>query len=245
MLLLSFFFLFFMLLSPSEFIWTHVPLLYTFLIVWRLLVPISFITAAIAGIIVKHITKTSVIVIICFVTIFSTILNWENRYMVPPLSNPFMTADDIYTEYFEPGNPLYIKQYEHDQPLTSKIITNPPKQPMEFLSGKGTFMELSRMQTSHEYIINADTPVTIRENTFYFPGWTVFANNKMIPINYKNQKNNSVGVITFSLQKGLYLVKLTYMDTFIRSISKLISLFVLISGMGYIILRELKKYNVR
>ncbi len=239
-LLLYFSLLFFMLLSQSYFIWTHVPLLYTFLGPFRLFVPISFISAAIAGIVVKHFTKPSVVVIICIITILSTILNWENRYMVPATGDPFKVGDAVYTEYFEPRNPLFIKQYQHDQSLGQKIIANPPTEPMKILSGKGTFLELSRLQTSHEYIINAETPVTLRENTFYFPGWMAFANNKKIPINYKDQESNSVGIITFSLKKGLYLVKVIYMDSFVRSVSKMISLCTIVLGIGVIVTRKLK-----
>lgn len=246
MLLVCFFLLFFMLLSQSNFIWQHISLLHTFITVWRLLVPISFITAAIAGITIKTISQkmrnnTLLVILICYITVMSTILNWANRKMVPPLVNPFITTDAVYTEYFEPGNPESLINLKKNINDYGKIIANSPSQPLQFLSGKGKFEQLERTQVSHEYVLRVTNKAIIRENTDYFPGWEVSANNTKIPINYNEKKDDSFGKITFTLNKGLYLIDVNFTDTPLRSFSKAVSTVSLIGGIFFPLIIWIKK----
>lgn len=239
-LLLSFFVLFFMLLSQSNFIWHYITILHTFITVWRLLVPISFITAAIAGIVIKNITKPILIIFICYITINSTILNWGNRKMIPPLANPFITTDAIYTEYFESEKPEFVTEFKKHLNEFDKIIANPPSQPIQFLSGNGKFTQIKKTQTSHEYILQIANNSVLRENTDYFPGWQVKANNIKIPINYEEKKNDSFGKITFALSKGLYLIDVNFTDTPLRGFAKVVSIVSLTCGIFFLLIMRIK-----
>jgi len=239
-LLVCFFFLFFMLLSESNFIWQHITILHTFITVWRLLVPISFITAAIAGIAIKNTSKPILIILICYVTINSTILNWANRKMVPQLTYPFITTDAIYTEYFEPGKPEFLTEFNKHLSEFDEIIANPPSQPIQFLSGNGKFTQIKRTPISHEYILQVTSNSVLRENTDYFPGWQVKANNIKIPINYEEKKNDSFGKITFELNKGLYLIDINFTDTVLRGFAKAVSIVSLTCGICFLLIIRIK-----
>ena len=171
-LLLSFFFLFFMMLTVSKPIWQSISLLNSFLMPWRLLVPLSFITASVAALVVMKISNKYLIIVLCFLTITSTVLNWANRKIVPPLNNPFVTADAIYTEYFDKNKSVYIKRMKQGEP---NIFAKQPTTPLKIIKGKGTYVTLERTQILHEYALYAQIDSVIRENIYYFPGWTVFS----------------------------------------------------------------------
>jgi hypothetical protein len=237
-LLCAFLILFFMLQSLSKPIWEHICLLHTFIVVWRLLVPIAFISSAIAGIVIMKIKNTKILILICYLLIVLTIPNWANRKMVPLTNTPFLHEAEIYTEYFEKGNPIFEQSMKIRDPLKFAIVSHPPAKPIEFLKGNGQFRQLKRNQTKHQYIIEATNEVVILENTNYFPGWKVFVNNNGLPINYKNR--NNLGKITFNLKRGLYKVDVVFTDTPIRVLSQNISMISFLLGVIYLIFYKYK-----
>ncbi len=232
-LLLSFFILFFMLLSVSKPVWEHISLLHTFIVVWRLLVPIAFITSAIAGIVATKIKNIVLFTLVCFLVIVSTIPNWANRKMIPPPKDPFIHGSEFYTEYFEKGNPIFEKSLKESQSLKINNVSSSPTQPIVFLKGEGEFAQLKRKQIQHEYVLYAKKDVVIRENTNYFPGWKVVANNKNIAINYKDIHN--LGKITFKLKKGIYKIDVLFVDTPVIRTSQEISAIAFIIGLLFCI----------
>jgi hypothetical protein len=213
-----------MMLKISEPIWYAVPYLSSFVIVWRLLVPISFITSIIAVVILQKFNSKSLIIAVCLITIFSTILNWGNRKMIPEDPNAYTTHWSLYTEYVDPN---YINQYSQIYKtkhfLIPNLVLNRSQLPIQATKGSITYKQILRTNVKHTYLIFAKTDVSLIENTFYFPGWVVRANNKIIPINYKFQ--NNLGVITFDLPKGVYKVDVTFEDSPLRSFAKKTSTF--------------------
>lgn len=59
------------------------------------------------------------------------------------------------------------------------------------------------------------------ENTVYFPGWKIMANNKPIDVEFQNMTYR--GIMTFHLDKGNYNIRVLYEDTKLRKVSNLIS----------------------
>jgi len=102
---------------------------------------------------------------------------------------------------------------------------------LEIVSGKGFVSQIERTSIRHSYIIDARTPITIKENTLYFPGWTLKSNNKNIDI-YPGYR----GIIFSKLPPGKQKVELIYSDMSLYAISKTISLFSFLSILSIIIL---------
>lgn len=226
--LLSFFLIYFILmLRIAKPFWDYFLFLKFFLAVWRLLVPIGFITAVIAGIITSKIKNANIIIIICFMTIISTMLNWGNRGMVTYNSNEYYTHWDEYTEYTEVGNPFYnsLEKTKVKKIVQLGSLKYRAKYPIESLSGNIQYKEIKKTPQEHDYVINVNNNAIIKENTFYFPGWEVIANNKKLLIDYKY--SSDIGKITFKLPKGLYLIEIKFVDTTLRSIADYISFFTL------------------
>ena len=210
--------LFFMLLPMSEPIWEATPFLKYSQFSTRLLVLLSLCISIIAGIVVTKINKNWFIIVLCFITIFYTILNWGNRRTIPVINDDYLKKEfsikpDV--SGLEPSSPIWAD-------LGKSKLRIKPKSNIEIIKGKAIIQEISRNPISHVYKINVESKVELKENTLFFPGWIVTANNNLIPIDYKN--SNSPGVITFKLDEEAYDVKVKFIDLPIIILSKWLSL---------------------
>ena len=111
--------------------------------------------------------------------------------MVPFDPSSYYRITVLYSEYVQPNNPLYLarfKKWNEFAPLARQ------KTNLEILSGKGLVKEIKRTQIDHQYIVEADTSLMLSENTYYFPGWKIYVNNKYFYIKIKTM----VSLITTS-----------------------------------------------
>lgn len=216
-----FFLCVFMLLSISKPIWFTIPFLKSYVIAYRMLVPIAFATSLIAGMVIKISSNKTFIFLLCFFTILSTILNWGNRKMIPEDPNAYNIQWSLYTEYAEAPDPFYSRIYDKKQKQIPNLVLQRPTSPLEAINGDKKYRQISRTNTKHIYLLYAKNDVYLKENTFYFPGWEVKANGKNIPINYKYPEK--LGIMTFKLPKGLYEIDVILTDSPVRKIAKWIS----------------------
>jgi len=77
------------------------------------------------------------------------------------------------------------------------------KEDINILNGEGKIKVISRTPTEHKYLIDAKTNLLLSENTYYFPGWKIYANNKLLPYSTKDKEN--FNKMNFKINKGLYL----------------------------------------
>lgn len=235
-LVISFTLLSFMTLSISKPIWGLIPYLNNFQFAWRLLVPIAFISSFIAGLVALK-TKNKHFILICFLTIIITIPNWGNRKMVPFPEENRAGYETLYTEFYDPSDPTYHLIYDD---LSKVKVREIPNKKIEILTGNAIIRELKRTPNYHLYIINVKANTLFKENTLYFPGWTLNVNGKPYLFNYKNPSHR--GVILFNLNPGIYKVEISLRDTSIRKISKTISLLSLLTSFG-ILLWAIRKHS--
>lgn len=229
---------FFIMLPQSNFLWNIVPLAKYTLSTYRYLLPLSFFIAVIAGIVIKNFKNRLFFIIICFITISYTILNWGNRGTIPTIT------DD---SYFKNNIPTYIiGENGAGEDFAAPIWLNLKKSQfrkkapsnLQLLSGSAKLKELSRTSIKHEYIVDAVTETMLLENTIYYPGWKLKVDNKTSEINYKYAKNP--GIITFSLPKGLHKVELIFQNTKIRTAGDTLTLVTLAVYIS-LIMYQLKK----
>jgi len=223
-------FLFFMMLQISEVIWRNISILHSFIMVHRLLVLNSFILSTISALILIHLRKRKILLLILYLTIFLSIFNWANRYMIPAPTNPIRNENEFFSQFYDVNNQIYEVRRSMLVKNREKLAYDIPSTPIEILQGNGSFLEIKRRQNSHEYLVSAKSEIDIRENTHYFPGWKVYANSNEVSINYENNQDESFGFITFSLPEGLYKIEVTYTDTPIRIFSLVISVLVFSIG---------------
>lgn len=224
-LLLFFFTCFILMQSFTKVLWDNIFFLRSFVLPWRMLVPIAFTTAFLGAIIVQYVPR-KIVIVFCGFIVLSTILNWGNRTMVSLDPNAYATHWSLYTEYFDARDPVYLKRYHDRVNEIPNLVLQTPSSHLEILSGKGKIRETKRTQIQHEYILDADSTVNLSENTYYFPGWKVFVNGKEIQTSIKNKKR--FGTMTFSIKPGLYLIEAKFTETPIRKMGRYISIVSLI-----------------
>ena len=107
-----------------------------------------------------------------------------------------------------------------------RFMEKTPKARIEAIEGKAIIQEIFRNSTKHSYNIEVlSETVRIKDNTLYFPSWKVYANGNELPIQFQDPSQR--GLITFTLEKGIYDVDVKFEDTKLRVLSNLISLIAL------------------
>jgi hypothetical protein len=216
-----FFFIIFLIHPLSRNLWNYFPIFWMFIPTGRLLLPLALCTSVIAGYLALYYSNKSqkqklFLYVIIILTIGTTILNWGHRRVIPEINDNTLrqgvwksTVTEGITAYF-----LNNKWADKNHFWFSEL----PKGPIEVLKGKSTVEPLERTSIKHTYIINAETPITVKENTLFFPGWELTSNNKAITI-YPGKR----GVINAQLPKGLQYIELKYDDWSIYKLSKIVS----------------------
>lgn len=231
LLLTGFLTIFTLMQSFTKTLWDAAPAMKSIQFTWRMMLEISLITAVIAGIVVKNIKSQYFFILICIATIGYTILNWGNRKTEPTISDQILASQPVFQEEqhaVELTTPRFVDR-------GAKWIGVYPKEPLVIIKGRATTKTIKHEITRHEYLVNASTPITIRENTYYYPGWKVLVNNQETAVNYQNK--DFKGVITFDVPKGVSHISVIFTDTWDRLLGKIISLVTLLVVGVYTIAR--------
>src|SRR6185369_6574922 len=233
--LLSFLLTFLMILPMAKPLWDIIPLMKSFQFSYRLLIFNIFSTSIIAGIVLEEIPHKKFVIIFCFLAFATTILNWGNRKVAPEITDQSIKNQLLYTDFAQRdfvspiwinGNPTYNKH----RPLGDQLIVT---------SGQAQIKQIKSDPLKHEYLILAQSDISLRDNTFYYPGWIVTANENPTPIILKDKQYP--GTIMFTLKKGLYKVDVQFTDTLARKIGKYITLLTVIAILLYTFIALLPK----
>jgi len=95
-----------------------------------------------------------------------------------------------------------------------------PKKSFIIISGSGSVKEIRNEFEQKIYQIAAQTPLTLRINTFAFPGWKATLDRKEINI----ENNNLYRLITVKIPSGDHRLAVIYFGTRIHSVAALISI---------------------
>ena len=103
---------------------------------------------------------------------------------------------------------------------------NPPDGDAKIASGSGVIEKKFKNSIKQEYKVTMKEDGVFQINTFYFPGWVYFVDNKKVePI-----LEEELGLPQFNLSTGDYTVKATFTNTTIRSLGNILS------GLSWLIL---------
>src|SRR3989344_1400884 len=207
--LIIFFSILFIMHPISTFIWKPFPLFWMLLPFGRLLVIVAFCTSIVAAYFVlnlKNQTKNKIIILlVILLTIGYTILNWGHRRVIPEISDNTLIQNLGKSTLTEGKTAYFLNNKWAD--INNFWFSEPPKTHLEIIEGAAMVKEVERTSIMHSYNIQSKTPIVIRENTLYFPGWTMTANGKQIDIYPGNR-----GIINAKLPTGNYYIELSYKD---------------------------------
>lgn len=231
--LLSFFVFLFLILPFSKFVWELLPLIKT-VGSHRLLILLVFCNSIIAGSITLYIKKKTIIYLLVLLAILSTILNWGHRRVIPAINDANLIANvPLSTSHGEAHFYANSKWVEESSPWFSVV----PKKHLEIISGKGEITEIKRTSHEHRYRVTAYTPLTLRENTLYFPGWSGKDQEGIIDI-YPDNK----GIISLHVDKGYHELFVTYKDIPLFYFIKVLSALSFLLSVGFILFSLIRKY---
>jgi len=206
----------FLITPSSRFIWKHLSFVKA-AGSHRLLLILTFCISVIAGYFVLIFKKRQLFVwVIIIITIGYTMLNWGHRRMIPKVSDTTLKKQ-LWKSTSEGEGHYYAntKWVDIKSPWFSKL----PNSNLEIITGTGQIKNILRTSILHRYTITAESPLKIRENTLYFPGWKGFINGKEIFLSPSNK-----GIINANIPKGTFTLNVIYEDIFIYRLLKIISL---------------------
>ena len=200
----------------SYFIWKSIRIVNVAQFSSRLLLIVNLCIAVIAGCYVLNSKKKNLVFSLLFLVVFSTILNWGHRRIIPQITDetlrqnlPLSTAQGEGLAYM--GNSVWWKDTEN------LWISHIPDVHLEVKNENIVAAQIKRTSINHQYITQSDSEITLKENTIYFPGWKVFVNYKRVPITINN------AVMEFKVPRGLSYINIVYQDIGILFFSKVLT----------------------
>jgi hypothetical protein len=230
--------------STSALVWSHLSILRKMQFPYRLLSVIMLLTSSLVAYSAKYmkhikfISKSLVIGIFSFLIILPTILNWGNRRTLPHLTDTRLQEELPYAKFARiyAAIPIWVPD---DESWQEEI----PEKSIKAVNGNIEILKERKSINSHNYIIRANNPASLKESTYYFPGWTLFIDGKVQPINFQNK--SFPGIISFSIPPGEHEINLVFKDTPTRKYASATSLVTfLLSGMILAFTPLLKRIGV-
>ena len=219
----------FLMLPQSDFLYRIITTLQKFQFPWRFL-SLSIFTLSVFGacfvFTLKNNTYRKIALVVIIVLVLATTSTyWKAKDFGVKPENYY---SNVYYGTTDTGESAPI--------WSVRFMEKEAKAHMEIFDGKALISEISRNSIKHSYKVSVlSDKALVKDNTVYFPSWTVFANGKKIPIQF--QDPNQRGLITFSLSKGEYNVDVVFKDTKLRIVSNLISVltavFLIVAGLVY------------
>jgi len=223
--------------SYSNFIWDNFKLLWSLQFPWRFLVFTTVFVSIVCSYSIFFLSRLfknnkKIKLIPVFLTIFFVALTIFKyyKYFRP---QTYLNVTDKNLTTFEEIAWTQSKTVVHFIPKEAKAKKNEygvyvldiekkdlPKQIYEVKSGVAKVKILENKYAKKRFFIDAESSTTFQLNTFNFPGWSVYLDNKKGTIN----DNNKLKLITVNIPKGEYRLRFIFQDTLIRKIANLVSL---------------------
>ena len=212
----------FLISGLSEFIWESSSILQMAQFPWRFLQFFSVIGAIMCTLALKTAidTKFSIKLLTILFVLVLMLANLRYGYQ---LSRSFITLNYSgkgKTEHLNYIRTILKSPYNNNlrdvpeyRPLLDELALNPPKpipnQPkLSVLKGEASIDVQKWFSYLREFTVNANMSSRIRIRTYYYPGWHLYVDNHLYPIN-----KHIDGTITFDIPSGTYFIKLIYQKT--------------------------------
>ncbi|KKP96161.1 MAG: hypothetical protein US02_C0005G0004 [Candidatus Levybacteria bacterium GW2011_GWA2_36_13] len=239
----------------SKPIWDNVFVLSYIQFPWRFLLFSAFFSSILTASIVYFLKNNKLIKILTvFLIIGVLILNinfFKPRIYLDTFNDSNYISQDILRwetskmafEYVPKG--IAIKKSDIGNTIVDIEKNEIAKKSFEVVSGKMQIMVKKDFANLKEFKINIEEKGEFRINSFAYPGWEVFVDNR--PINYNS--NNKLKLISFRLNSGNHTIMAIFKDTQVRKISNLLSFIGVILFIGFFSLyilkpAYLKKFNL-
>jgi len=230
------FFSLFMTTNYSQFIWEEIQYLSYMQFPWRFLTFSAFFISVVGAFAVFFLKKFNKnkhwqifinvgITIIIIITVIKYLPYFKPQHLLRTSDAERTTFEEIAWrisntsfEFVPKGVPL--KKSALNTTIYNIEKKDLPKNPYQVMSGIGDVTMTENRFQNKTFEVNAKTPITLRLNTYYFPGWKAYIDQKETLIN----NDNRFQLITIKLLIGQSQLRIVFSDTPIRKIATLITI---------------------
>ena len=223
----------------SVFIWDTIQTFSYIQFPWRFLIFSDFIAAFLAAFIFSQLKKEKIkIIIAAFMILLLILMNKDYFRPEKYLQN---ITDANYTAMSVLNWRTSSMSYEYTpkgiaiiQPSSGNAVINIkpqeiPTKSFSVIHGKMSVIPIEDIPQQKEWHVTVSQSGVLRLNTFSFPGWKTFIDDK--EVSYSDI--NKFKLITIAIPEGQHTVRATFADTPVRTIANSLSLISIIGVMGY------------
>ena len=203
----------FLMTKESNIVWSNISLLQKFQFPWRLLslttLLIALIGARVATLVPKKFMPGLFVGIVLAIVL--TVPMWQSQGTITRADTYFT---DIYNSTTDTGesSPIWsVRFMEHRPPAV-----------MEVISGEASWSAGMRTSSQRQYTVTARSRARVAENTLYFPGWKVYVDGRVAPVEFQDPAYR--GLMTYWLEAGTHTVVIKFESTKLRQLADMISL---------------------
>ncbi len=245
------FFSLFMTTSYSGIIWDNIRYLWYLQFPWRFLTFVGIFIAVVSGYALYFLkilwnslypqgVRRFVPIFITLFLIITTIMVYQ-KYFTPQRllwidDSKLTTQDEIMWrvsrssfEFVPKG--IVTTQSDIGTTIVAIDKNQLPQKPYEIISGNAQITLLKNKFAEKTFIVNASSPTIFRLNTYYFPGWRAYIDNKERAMNNINKYK----LMTIVIPDGNHQVRFVFQDTIIRKIANMASVFAFLIFIAYIV----------
>lgn len=249
LIFLMFLFSIYMANSHSIWIWDRVKILSYLQFPWRFLTMAAVFSSFLAGFAIYSIKKyfgetLALISVLIFsaVAIFIVITDFKPQSFLNVSDNHYTNLNDISWrvskasfEFTPSGVATKLSDIKTTQiDLEEKDI---PKFPYKILKGEANIKVISDKSQVKKLEIDSKTEATIQFNTFSFPGWRTFLDEKEVQYDDKNK----LKLITVEVPKGKHMLSANFTNTIPRAVGNAITLVTIFNLIGFGLLKIWKR----
>ena len=107
-----------------------------------------------------------------------------------------------------------------------------PEAKIEIVGGEGSLGPVNMSGLRYTFSLRAQTPMIVRVNMLYYPGWRVFVDRIDTPIQYQDE-----GIITFAASPGDHHIRVFFTETSARKFADAVTFISLFWLLGSFILK--------
>lgn len=228
----------------SKIVWDYVQPLWYMQFPWRFLVFSVFTSSFLAGsMFLLSISQTKKIILsfIIVVLTFSMNINYfkPEKYLLSKTDNDYTNLETLRydtsklaAEYTPKG--IITRKTDINTTVVAIDKDHIAKSSFEVVSGNMRVKVLKDKVYTKEFDVFVLQKGIFKINTYSFPGWEVFVNNKEILY----EDNNPFKLITIVLKPGNYIIKSFFSDTIYRIIGNSLSIIGFLSILVYLFLNS-------
>jgi len=232
--------------SHSVFIWDHVSQFAYIQFPWRFLLFSDFTIAFLMAYLFSQIKKEKIKIILAAIIIIVLVFMNKDYFKPEKYLTTVTDADYIASSVIKWRTSIMSFEYTPRGIATKKSnigntviainINEIPTSSYTVIRGKMVVTQMQDIPQQKIFDLNVSQPGLFRFNTFTFPGWKTFIDDKEVIYS----DNNKFRLLSILVPQGRHIIRATFTDTPLRLFSNLVSVISIIGVFVYSLFQKIK-----